>query len=103
MTTTKNQKTKLPVSVTLPPVHTEPKRELTALQVGPITAFVRSFIQQVDKLKRAIGAYETFVFVMIITGIVGVLYAKDPWPIVSLVVSGLIAALISRIVPPKGP
>jgi hypothetical protein len=59
---------------------------------------VRNVIDRIGDIARAIGPYEAFLALMTITGIVGLHYAADPWPTVSLVVFGVTASLIAQYV-----
>jgi hypothetical protein len=95
----KPAKDKLPVPVTPPKPRTRQPRKPPkppAMHIGPVASMVRSIIERIGDMARAIGPYEAFVTVMTITGMVGLHYATDPWPIVSLVGFGLTAPLIAQ-------
>jgi hypothetical protein len=79
-----------------PPVRRPPKHP--AVPLGPVAAMVRAGIDRISDIARAIGPYEAFVTVMTITGMVGLRYTTDPWPVVSLVGFGLTAPLIAKFV-----
>jgi hypothetical protein len=104
MTRPKTQTAKLPVPVTppklpaRPPAKSQPRKppKPPATPIGPVAAMVRGIIERIGDMARAIGPYEAFVTVMTITGMVGLHYATDPWPIVSLVGFGVTAPLIAR-------
>jgi hypothetical protein len=59
---------------------------------------VRGIIERIGDMASAIGPYEAFVTIMTITGVVGLHYAPDPWPVVSLVGLGMMAPLVAKFV-----
>jgi hypothetical protein len=79
-----------------PPTVRRPKPP--ALPIGPVVAAVGGVIERIGDMARALGSYEAFVTVMTVTGMVGLHYATDPWPTVSLVGFGVTASLVARFV-----
>jgi hypothetical protein len=82
----------------------ESKPEKKAVQqpqqyIGPFAAIARSVIERIGDMAKAIGPYETLVAVLTMTGLVSLIFARDPliWPICLLVGLGLSAPLVSRL------
>ena len=75
------------------PTQESPGAKTPTYPLGPVAAMVRSVIDRIGEIARAIGPYEAFITLMTIAGMIGLYYAKDPWPIVSLIVFGVTASL----------
>jgi hypothetical protein len=97
MSQAKTQKAKLPV----PAAPAEPPIVHTTAQIGPFAAMVRNAIEQIAALAR--GPYEAFIMLMTISGLIELHYAANPWPTVSLVVFGVTASLVARVVQKRWP